>query len=196
MIYGLSMHRIPPHPPPKKKCGNHHAQSGIYWPLFTGLTTIIYMIMHNDDSYVYVFVRLTSSWWKFAVYAQDILSPLGFLRHVYAAMNLKQGGVLWAGVVCSTWSVVNRGTSGRTKDEPLGREQLGYILYKYKKSIFIHMHIMSHIYIIYRSPSLQWAQVLQKCETRQSHASSWSLAACSNHVVRSPMISILVVGQP
>lgn len=79
------------------------------------------------------------------MYAQDILSSLGFLRHVFAAMNLKPGGVLWAGVVCSTWSVVNRGTSGRTKDEPLGREQLGYIaLYTY----IIFVHISRYIYIM------------------------------------------------
>lgn len=123
------------------------------------------------------------------MYAQDILSSLGFLRHVFAAMNLKPGGVLWAGVVCSTWSVVNRGTSGRTKDEPLGREQLGYIaLYTY--IIFVHISRYIYIYNVaffrdisssscmlypllsYRSPSLQWAQVLQECETRQPHASS------------------------
>ena len=84
------------------------------------------------------------------MYAQDILTSLGFLRHVYAAMNLKPGGVLWAGVVCSTWSVVNRGTSGRTKDDPLGREQLGYIalhiLFLYSIYIYIY-NLMSHFFI-------------------------------------------------
>lgn len=80
------------------------------------------------------------------MYAQDILSSLGFLRHVYAAMNLKPGGVLWAGVVCSTWSVVNRGTSGRTKDDPLGREQLGYIALHILSLKYIYRYIYIYIY--------------------------------------------------
>lgn len=47
-----------------------------------------------------------------------------------------------AGVVCSTWSVVNRGTSGRTAEDPLGNVYLGF-LYKvydvYDVYVFLHM---------------------------------------------------------
>ena len=39
-------------------------------------------------------------------------------------MNLKRGGLLFAGVVSSTFSIVNRGTSGRTIEDPLGRQLL------------------------------------------------------------------------
>lgn len=51
----------------------------------------------------------------------DILTSYGFLRFLWAAMNLKEGALLVAGILCSTWSVVNRGTSGRTESNPLGR---------------------------------------------------------------------------
>ena len=61
--------------------------------------------------------------------AEDILTPLGFLRHVWACMHLERGGILTAGVVCSTWSVVNRGTSGRTPEDPLGNTYLGFKVY-------------------------------------------------------------------
>ena len=43
-------------------------------------------------------------------------------------MNLKRGGLLFAGVVCSTFSIVNRGTSGRTLEDPLGRQLLDLFL--------------------------------------------------------------------
>lgn len=41
-------------------------------------------------------------------HAQDILSPQGFVRFLWAAMNLAAGGLCVAGVKCSTWSIVNR----------------------------------------------------------------------------------------
>lgn len=50
----------------------------------------------------------------------DLLSPVGFLRSLWAVMNLKLGGLLSAGIKCSSWSIVNRGTSKRTKQRPLG----------------------------------------------------------------------------
>lgn len=40
--------------------------------------------------------------------AKDILTSEGFLRWIWAAMNIKEGGLLVAGILCSTWSVVNR----------------------------------------------------------------------------------------
>ncbi len=43
---------------------------------------------------------------------QDILTSRGFLRFLWAAMNLKGGALLVAGILCSTWSVVNRSLAG------------------------------------------------------------------------------------
>ena len=40
--------------------------------------------------------------------SEDILSPLGFIRALWAVMNLRPGGCLVAGIKCSTWSIVNR----------------------------------------------------------------------------------------
>lgn len=53
----------------------------------------------------------------------DICEPLGFIRHLYAAMNIAPGGLAFIGVVCSSWVALNRGTSGRSRDNPCGREQ-------------------------------------------------------------------------
>jgi hypothetical protein len=37
-------------------------------------------------------------------------------------MRLKIGGLLWGGVPCSSWVFLNRGTSGRSRDKPLGND--------------------------------------------------------------------------
>ena len=39
---------------------------------------------------------------------EDILSPLGLIRHLFAAMHIAQGGLATLGVVCSTWVAINR----------------------------------------------------------------------------------------
>ena len=39
--------------------------------------------------------------------AKDILTPLGFVRHLYAVLNVARGGLISAGVVCSSWSRIN-----------------------------------------------------------------------------------------
>ncbi|CAK9007318.1 unnamed protein product [Durusdinium trenchii] len=51
----------------------------------------------------------------------DINSPVGFIRHLYAACHIARGGLGCMGIVCSTWVAINRGTSGRTAEDPLGR---------------------------------------------------------------------------
>ena len=83
---------------------------------------------------------------------EDINSPLGFLRHLEAIMNLKPGGLATFGVVCSSWTRINGilaciscrqalqniipanaatkpfpavHTSGRSPTNPLGDEILG-----------------------------------------------------------------------
>lgn len=53
----------------------------------------------------------------------DILEPLGFIRHLYACMNIAPGGLAFIGIVCSSWIAINRGTSGRSQADPLGRVQ-------------------------------------------------------------------------
>ena len=45
---------------------------------------------------------------NFDILAQDILSPIGFVRHLYSAANLCRGGLLTAAVVCSSWVAINR----------------------------------------------------------------------------------------
>ncbi|CAK9106189.1 unnamed protein product [Durusdinium trenchii] len=52
----------------------------------------------------------------------DILSPVGFIRTLYAAIHIARGGLCTMGVVCSSFTQINRGTSGRTAENPLGRE--------------------------------------------------------------------------
>ena len=43
--------------------------------------------------------------------AQDILSPGGFARHLWAAMHIAKGGIATIGIVCSTWVAINRNVS-------------------------------------------------------------------------------------
>ena len=38
---------------------------------------------------------------------KDILSPIGFLRHLMAAASLARGGLYTAAVVCSSWVCIN-----------------------------------------------------------------------------------------
>ena len=39
---------------------------------------------------------------------QDILDDMGFLRWIWACLNIRKGGLAILGVLCSTWSIVNR----------------------------------------------------------------------------------------
>lgn len=56
--------------------------------------------------------------------ADDMLSVPGFLRALRLVLRLKVGGLLWAGTPCSSWTFLNRGTSGRSSERPLGNEQV------------------------------------------------------------------------
>jgi hypothetical protein len=58
---------------------------------------------------------------------QDILTPLGFLRVLRHAMCLVPGGLVTAGLVCSSWCFLNRGTSKRSAVNPCGNERLADI---------------------------------------------------------------------
>ena len=50
----------------------------------------------------------------------DILTTLGWLKAVKLVLRLKVGGLLWSGTPCSSWVFVNRGTSRRCADRPMG----------------------------------------------------------------------------
>ena len=41
-------------------------------------------------------------------YAKDILTSEGFVRHLWACLNMSPGALCCMGVVCSTWSICNR----------------------------------------------------------------------------------------
>lgn len=57
----------------------------------------------------------------------DINSPLGVLRHLVSIMRMQKGGLFSAAVVCSSFTLINRGTSGRSEECPMGNTSLGYI---------------------------------------------------------------------
>ena len=40
--------------------------------------------------------------------AEDINTSAGFVRHLWAIMNMLPGALCTIGVVCSTWSICNR----------------------------------------------------------------------------------------
>jgi hypothetical protein len=50
----------------------------------------------------------------------DILSDRGFATLVFLVLSLRRGGFKLAAPVCSTWTWINRFTSGRSKSVPLG----------------------------------------------------------------------------
>ncbi len=43
-----------------------------------------------------------------AALAEDINSPCGFVRSLISCMRLRPGGLLTAGIVCSSWVTINR----------------------------------------------------------------------------------------
>lgn len=53
----------------------------------------------------------------------DILSSTGFLQHIYQLCRVKPGSGFLGAPVCSTFVVVNRGTSRRTRLRPCGEER-------------------------------------------------------------------------
>ena len=55
---------------------------------------------------------------------EDMCSPQGFALCVAMVMSLKGNGLLWLATVCSTWVFMCRGTSQRSKIDPLGRTEL------------------------------------------------------------------------
>ena len=50
----------------------------------------------------------------------DINSSLGFIKALLYVMRLSDDGLFWAAPPCSTWVFMNRGTSKRSKVDPMG----------------------------------------------------------------------------
>ena len=51
---------------------------------------------------------------------QNILTHWGFQLAAQWTLRLREGGLLWAAVECSTWVFLSRGTYGRSKSRPEG----------------------------------------------------------------------------
>ena len=54
--------------------------------------------------------------------SRDILSPQGFALALSCVLRIAPGGILWVGVVCSSWVFMCRHTTGRTHIDILGNE--------------------------------------------------------------------------
>jgi hypothetical protein len=52
--------------------------------------------------------------------ADDMLETAGWLRALRLVLRLRHGALLWAGVPCSSFVFMNRGTSRRSTARPLG----------------------------------------------------------------------------
>lgn len=52
--------------------------------------------------------------------AENILTTAGWLRALTLVLRLRHGALLWAGVPCSSFVFINRGTSKRSASNPLG----------------------------------------------------------------------------
>jgi len=55
---------------------------------------------------------------------QNFNTDIGYVTAVEQLMSVKGGGGMLAAIVCSTWVPLNAGTSKRTPDNPLGRQEL------------------------------------------------------------------------
>jgi len=58
---------------------------------------------------------------------QNLLTDAGFLTAFLYTMKILDGGGTLAAPVCSSWTFMNRGTSKRSVDKPLGNTRLSYI---------------------------------------------------------------------
>ena len=52
--------------------------------------------------------------------ADDMATIAGWLRALMFILRLKVGALLWCGTPCSSWTFLNRGTSGRNAERPMG----------------------------------------------------------------------------
>ena len=51
---------------------------------------------------------------------EDMCTNIGFINAVMQVLRLQQHGLLWGGIPCSSFTWLNRGTSGRNSDNPVG----------------------------------------------------------------------------
>jgi len=57
----------------------------------------------------------------------NMVSPIGFAHALTLLHRLRPGSLVHLAPVCSSWTWMNRGTSKRSKERPLGDESLAYI---------------------------------------------------------------------
>ena len=50
----------------------------------------------------------TVLWYVYGVKSEDICSPQGFVRHLWALISCRPGALVFLGVPCSSWVTVNR----------------------------------------------------------------------------------------
>ena len=77
---------------------------------YTSLQTLFVLILYGADS-IAGEINILNSFTP-AAPAQDITSAVGFCRALVSVMKLKPGGVVCAGVVCSSWITLNRYSAG------------------------------------------------------------------------------------
>ena len=54
---------------------------------------------------------------------QDLATDNGFLDATRLVLGLKHKGLLWCGTPCSSWVFLSRGSTGRSRERPLGEEE-------------------------------------------------------------------------
>ena len=59
---------------------------------------------------------------------QNILDTVGFSNMIFYVLNLKPGSGAWVAPVCSSWVYMSRGSTGRTKSNPLGWTQYSSVV--------------------------------------------------------------------
>lgn len=56
--------------------------------------------------------------------SDNMLTTAGWLRALHLTCRLRHGSLLWAGVPCSSFVYLNRGTSGRSASSPCGKQDV------------------------------------------------------------------------
>ena len=51
----------------------------------------------------------------------NLLTPAGFVFALSALALVRNNGFVWFAPPCSSWTIVSRGSTKRTQDEPLGK---------------------------------------------------------------------------
>ena len=99
--------------------------------------------------------------------AQDFCSDNGFALAVLLALKVEPAGAALAAPVCSSWIVLNVGTSGRAPHRPLGNAWLPYVA---EANMMITRLVL--LLLIFSSKSVWWV-VEQPCNSMMQHHPRW-----------------------